>query len=271
MRPLDLLVSAALVLSGAAPAATPASTSTSTIAPAVKGATAGAQLPPSPLALRKLALGDELSAKGDLRGALFAYQDAAGIDATSAEARMKLGDTYQRLGHAPEAIQQWEYAILFAPPNEKARAKIEAARSGSASPRGGGAAAADATTETPARVSYESGVALIAKGLYPEALSSLDEAVRLDPKLAVAYAARASARFGLGRYAGAADDYRAALALDAGLATPLYGLAECHRMLAEPEAATRYYAAYVRSGAPDVREELRARALERGAELADRR
>src|SRR6266540_2778810 len=227
MRPLDLVFSAVLVLSGAAPAATPASTSTSAAAPAPKGATAGAQLPPSPLALRKLAL-------GDLRGALFAYQDAAGIDATSAEARMKLGDTYERMGHAPEAIRQWEYAILFAPPNEKARAKIEAASSGS--PRRGATAPADATAETPARVSYESGVALIAKGLYTEALSSLDETVRLDPKLAVAYAARASARFGLGRYTGAADDYRAALALDDALATPLYGLAECHRMLAQPEA-----------------------------------
>src|SRR6266536_1538279 len=269
MRPLDLVFSAVLVLSGAAPAATPASTSTPAAAPAPKGATAGAQLPPSPLALRKLALGDELTAKGDLRGALFAYQDAAGIDATSAEARMKLGDAYDHMGHAPEAIRQWEYAILFAPPNEKARAKIEAASSGS--PRRGAAAPADATAETPARVSYESGVALIAKGLYTEALSSLDETVRLDPKLAVAYAARASARFGLGRYTGAADDYRAALALDDALATPLYGLAECHRMLAQPEAATRYYAAYAQSGAPDVRQELRARALERGTELVDRR
>jgi tetratricopeptide (TPR) repeat protein len=265
MRPLATIVSALLLLPGAARAA-PASPSVSPTRDAAKAML----LPPSPLAMRKIALGDELSAKGDLRGALFAYQDAAALDATSAEARMKLGDTYERLGHAPEAIRQWEYAVLFAPPNELARAKIERARAGPSLPAAGGAPA-DADAGTPARTSYEAGVALIGKALYAEALASLDEAVRLDPKLAFAYAARASARFGLGKYAASADDYRAALALDDTLATPLYGLAECHRMLKQPEAAARYYAAYAGSGAADVREELRAEALRRGAELAANR
>jgi len=102
-------------------------------------------------------------------------------------------------------------------------------------------------------------VALMARGLFAEALASFDEVVGSDPKLAVARAARASARFGLERYDDAAEDYRQALALDPALATPLYGLGECMRQRGDHAAAARYYEAYLRTPptAPDAREDLR--------------
>jgi hypothetical protein len=51
------------------------------------------------------------------------------------------------------------------------------------------------------------------------------------------------------------------------MATPLYGLAECHRILGEPGAA-ELYDRYARSSAPDVREELRTLAAKRAQELS---
>jgi tetratricopeptide (TPR) repeat protein len=118
-----------------------------------------------------------------------------------------------------------------------------------------------------ARDRYKSALGLMASREFAKAVVELDDAIRQDPGLAVAYAARASARFGLGKYREAAEDYRAALGLAPQLATPLYGLGECHRILGEPTAAADYYAQYAQSAAADVREDLREVARKRSAEL----
>jgi multidrug efflux pump subunit AcrA (membrane-fusion protein) len=49
--------------------------------------------------------------------------------------------------------------------------------------------------------------------------------------------------------------------------TPLFGLAECNRLLGQGVAAVDYYARYVASTASDVREDLRAEARKRLGEL----
>jgi tetratricopeptide (TPR) repeat protein len=116
---------------------------------------------------------------------------------------------------------------------------------------------------------YRAAVALVGKRDFKGAEAELDRAIALDPRLAVAYAARASARFGLGRTRDAAADYRAALDLDPRLATPLYGLAECYRLLGDPAAADMYQR-YAQSRAADVREELRTLAAKRAQELSGR-
>ncbi len=103
---------------------------------------------------------------------------------------------------------------------------------------------------------------------FEKAIAELTQAIVLDPRLAVAYAARASARFGLGRYREAADDYRASLAIDENLGTPLYGLAECYRVLGDGAKAAEMYQKYADSRAPDVREDLRTIAAKRAQELA---
>ena len=102
---------------------------------------------------------------------------------------------------------------------------------------------------------------------FEKAIAALTEAIALDPRLAVAYAARASARFGLGKYREAAEDYRAALAFDPNLGTPVYGLAECYRVQGESRNAAEMYQRYAESRAPDVRDDLRAIAARRAQEL----
>jgi tetratricopeptide (TPR) repeat protein len=102
---------------------------------------------------------------------------------------------------------------------------------------------------------------------FEKAIAALTEAIALDPRLAVAYAARASARFGLGKYREAAEDYRAALAFDPNLGTPVYGLAECYRVQGESRNAAEMYQRYAESRAPDVRDDLRAIAARRAHEL----
>lgn len=141
-----------------------------------------------------------------------------------------------------------------------------AAPSPAAQPEAAGEApAADPATSAADR--YRAGVALLGQREFERADGELTEAISADPRLAVAYAARASARFGLGRYREAVDDYSAALGLDPNLGTPLYGLAECYRVLGEPARASDMYRRYAESRAPDVREDLRAIAEKRAKEL----
>jgi hypothetical protein len=130
-----------------------------------------------------------------------------------------------------------------------------------------GPAPASAGTGATARRLYREALDLLEQRDFEQAASRLTEAIAEDPRLAVAWSARASARFGVGRYREALDDYRQARELDASLATPLFGLAECYRALADAPRAAEMYRRYAESRAPDVREDLRAVASRRAQEL----
>lgn len=239
-----------------------------------------AATPLTPSARLKVAQGDRFAASGDDRAALFAYQDAVNLAPQSPEARLRLGASYQKLDHLAQAVEQWQIAAELDPSSEEARRLLERGKAALASgggpsaalprsPKGAPAPAAQAEPAPPASTSaadlYERAVKLVAEQKFVEAIRVLDQAIRVDPRLAVARAARGSARFGLGRYREAIEDYEAALALDASLATPLYGLGECYRVLEDPSAAG-YYARYAASTSSDVREELRSEAKLRAAE-----
>jgi tetratricopeptide (TPR) repeat protein len=114
---------------------------------------------------------------------------------------------------------------------------------------------------------YRAGLELMSNREFEKAIAELTQAIVLDPRLAVAYAARASARFGMGRYREAADDYKASLAIDENLGTPLYGLAECYRVLGDGKRAAEMYQRYADSKAADVREDLRTISAKRAQEL----
>ena len=224
-------------------------------------------LAPLPIAQRKAQQAEEAARAGDWRTALFSWREAAYLDPANAGYHIRVGEAYEKLSHADEAVREYELAAALDPASGEARRRAErarAARNGKAPPP---EAARTAGAATPAAPAYEAGVALIGKGQYAEALVSLDEAVRKDPGLAVAYSARASALFGLGRYLDSAADYRTALSLDPSRATPLFGLGECNRLLGQGAAAAGFYARYVESAAPDVRDDLRAEARKRLGEL----
>jgi tetratricopeptide (TPR) repeat protein len=136
-------------------------------------------------------------------------------------------------------------------------AEVEAARG----------TAASSAPSAPAAQLYRAALVHLGNREFEKGAAALTEAIAVDPTLGVAYAARASARFGLGRYRDAAADYRTALELDPKLATPLYGLAECYRVLGEPRHASEMYQRYADSRAADVREDLRTMAARRAQEL----
>jgi tetratricopeptide (TPR) repeat protein len=125
---------------------------------------------------------------------------------------------------------------------------------------------ATAAAPTPGQ-RYRAALELLSRQQFLEAARELSDAIAANPRLAVAYAARGNAHFGLGRFREASDDYRAALAIDAKLATPLYGLAECFRVLGDSAASAKMYQRYADSRASDVREDLRAIAAKRAQEL----
>jgi tetratricopeptide (TPR) repeat protein len=129
------------------------------------------------------------------------------------------------------------------------------------------APAAAAPDPAAAAQHYRTAIGLLQNRDWSGAVHELSQAIHDDPNLAVAYSARGSAHFGLGKYAEAAEDYQKASALDPNLGTPVYGLAECYRMLGDKQKAAAAYEKYARSTASDVREDLRAAATKRAAEL----
>jgi Tfp pilus assembly protein PilF len=110
------------------------------------------------------------------------------------------------------------------------------------------------------------GVAQVGRREFALAVDSLNRALEKDPGLSVAFEARASARFGLGQYREAAADYQTARESSPGRASPIWGLAECYRLLADRRAAETY-ALYAESGASDVVEAQRDVARKRANEL----
>lgn len=113
---------------------------------------------------------------------------------------------------------------------------------------------------------YRAALALYTQRDYLAAIAELDAAITLDPNLAVAFIARGSAKFGLRKYREAAGDYKAALDLDVTKAEPIWGLAECQRMLSDP-AASATYRRYAASIAGDVNEDRRVKARKWATEL----
>jgi tetratricopeptide (TPR) repeat protein len=116
---------------------------------------------------------------------------------------------------------------------------------------------------------YRAAVAQISDREFAKAVDSLSRALEKDPGLAVAFEARASARFGLGLHEEASRDYQRAAALSPGRASPIWGLAECYRLLGDPRAAETYQR-YADSPAPDVTEPQRKEARIRAQDLRPR-
>jgi tetratricopeptide (TPR) repeat protein len=252
-------------------------------------------------ALALMSAGDKALAARDFRAALFAYQDLTREDPGSATVWLKLGETYARMGHDPEAVESFSRALRLEPRNAAAHQGIAASRERLAilappkpqaveAPKPQSVDApkpqvADPSAqfeevrkspveeprkpqvdEAGARERYTAAVRLINERNYPQALEALDEALRRKPGYAVALVARGSARMGMLDYDAAAADYSAARSADPSLASPLFGLAEAYRALNQPGKAAQLYREYAASPASDVQPALRDYAL-RNAQL----
>src|SRR5258705_9505845 len=75
-----------------------------------------------------MAAGDKAYAAKDFRTALFAYQDATREDPSSAVLLVKLGQTYARMGHDPEAIEYFSRALRLDTKNAAAAHGVSASR-----------------------------------------------------------------------------------------------------------------------------------------------
>jgi tetratricopeptide (TPR) repeat protein len=139
---------------------------------------------------------------------------------------------------------------------------VEAARADVAAPE-----PTSAAQRQVAALHYRTALGFLQNRDWTKAVAALSDAILADPTLAVAYSARGSAQFGLGKYGDAAEDYGAAIRLDPKLGTPIYGLAECHRVLGDGKKAAEMYDRYAQSTAADVRDDLRAIAARRAKEL----
>jgi tetratricopeptide (TPR) repeat protein len=253
----------------------------------------------------KIAEGDSALAAKDFRIALYAYQDAIMADPKNVAARVKAGQVYVKMGHDPEAIEQWNRAIALDPQNGEAQEGLAAAFSRrelrrpapqgttvvttappaapvpatpappapavatpAPAPAVASAAAPQVEDEAGARRHYSAGVALIHDRKYEAAVAELDQAIALRPAYANALIARGSARISLGRYQDAAQDYTAARAADPALAAPLFGLAEAYRQMGDAPKAIELYRAFAQSTAPDAQPDLKSYAKQTADSLS---
>lgn len=240
--------------------------------------------PPAPAAAtavdarERLAQGDALLAAKDLRGALFAYQDAVIADPKSFAALAGVAQVYGLLGHDDDAVDYWKSALALDPQSKVAREGLLAAQERRAAraaparmtpaPAPPAAAPLVTTGETAALDHYAAGAALVRERKYAEALVELDKSLQAKPTLAVALVARGSARIGLGQFNDAIADYLAAQRADAAMAAPLFGLAEAYRALGQKGRAIELYRAFAASSAPDAQESLKQYALRNAEALA---
>jgi tetratricopeptide (TPR) repeat protein len=230
------------------------------------------------LAASRIRDGDALMKERRYREAAFAFVDATHADAGHVEALFKLGNALAVLGYYGQAVEKWERAARLTPDatirqsaqDNIARARAKVSQAG-ASPQAanqlpGSGPVAD-TTRAQARKAYELGVQRISNRDYGGALTSLTQAIQLEPMLAVAYIARGSANIGLRRYAEAAVDYQFAMELEPGSASPLYGLAESYRALGRNAEARVLYERYASSTASDVRPPLQEESRQKAEKL----
>ncbi len=239
--------------------------------------------PPAVVAKARLADGDRAFEAKDFHAALFAYQDAVMAEPRNAQARVRAGRAYARLGYAEEAAEQWNLALAADPKNAEAPQLLAAAGARKVDPAPAAPAplsqpglpvvvAPPSQDEEGARRHYATGAALVREAeavgnqeaqakKYLDALAELNRAVSLHPGYANALIARGSARVGLGQLREAVEDYWAAQAADPSLAAPLFGLAEAYRSLGEGERAAQMYRAFAGSSAPDAQPALKAYAL----------
>ncbi|MBZ4416990.1 tetratricopeptide repeat protein [Myxococcus sp. RHSTA-1-4] len=234
---------------------------------------------PNPaLAASRIRDGDALMKERRYREAAFAFLDASHADSGHVEALFKLGNAMAVLGYYGQAVEKWERAaqltqdaaIRQSAQDNITRARAKMAQAG-ASPQAAGqppgsGPVAD-TTRAQARRAYEQGVQRIGSRDYGGALTSLTQAIQLEPMLAVAYTARGSANIGLRRYAEAAADYQYSLELEPAAASPLYGLAESYRALGRNAEARVLYERYAASSATDVRAQLQEESRQKAAKL----
>ncbi|NMO22420.1 tetratricopeptide repeat protein [Pyxidicoccus fallax] len=244
-----------------------------------EGATPEPQRTPNAaLAAARIRDGDALMKERRYREAAFAFLDASHADAGHVEALFKLGNAMAVLGYYGQAVERWERAsrltqdaaIRQSAQDNITRARTKMAQAGISpqavgQPPGSGPVAD--TTRAQARRAYEQGVQRIGGKDYGGALTSLSQAIQLEPMLAVAYTARGSANIGLRRYAEAAADYQYALELEPSSASPLYGLAEAYRALGRNAEARALYERYASSSASDVRSQLQEESRQKAAKL----
>lgn len=224
-------------------------------------------------------------------------EEALAVDPASAEARKLLEEARAAPPRptvaAPAAAPAGARVFKLSPEPEGEPVRIPAAATaggaagsagiaapvpvagGAAAPAAGAAAVAGAAAAGPpsaaqkqaAAQHYRTALGFLQRRDWTSAVAALSDAILADPTLAVAYSARGSAQFGLRKYRDAAEDYSAAMRLNPRLGTPVYGLAECYRVLGDGKRAAELYERYAHSGAADVRDDLRALATRRAQEL----
>ena len=198
-------------------------------------------------------------ANGNYRLAITTYRDALVKNPNSIQAHYNLGIALAKVERYEQAIAEWEKVLQLDPNNEGAKENIRRARAKmSGTPVTPQTPAPAAKEQTPPQQQPSPVEDLLAKankangaGDYASAIKYIDELMAIRKDVAEAYVVKGDALLGLAKYLDAINEYKKALALNPQLANPLFGMAECYRLLAKTDMAIQYYRLFLNSSATD--------------------
>jgi tetratricopeptide (TPR) repeat protein len=165
--------------------------------------------------------------------AIAAYRGAIAANPAGIDARYHLGVALAARGELPGAIAAWEGVLLIDGAHEAARRNIEAARRKHPS---GTPATPPPTDDT---ASFARAKALVDDGRWASATALLDSLLATPARThdPATLSLRAEARLGAGDAAGAIVDWLAVLALDPRFARAYRGLADAYGLLGDAPRA----------------------------------
>jgi tetratricopeptide (TPR) repeat protein len=220
-----------------------------------------------------VAEGDAHFKAGAYHNAITTYRDAISRNPNNPEAHYKLALALAITGRLDAAVAEWKIVVQLDPSNQGARdniARAEARLYGTPAPV---AAAPPPPTPPPKQGPDIDDLFLKAvqannQGDYQTAANVIDELLRIKQDHAKAYVVRGDAMLGLGQMDEAVKSYNSAMVFDPGLSSPLFGLAESYRLLANREKSVHYYKLFLQSNDPG-KDKWRADRAARMLEIMD--
>ena len=201
---------------------------------------------------------------GNYRLAISTYRDALIKNPNSIQAHYNLGIALAKVERYEQAITEWEKVLQIDPNNAGAKENINRAKAkmsgasvaptvASTTPPKQQPPAVEPQQQQPSPVDDLLAKANKANGAgdYATAIKYIDELMVIRKDVAESYVTKGDALLGLAKYLDAINEYKKALALNPQLANPLFGMAECYRLLAKTDMAIQYYRLFLNSSATD--------------------
>lgn len=188
-------------------------------------------------------------------GAIIEYQNALQIDARLPEARVKLAESYEKLGDSPNALREYVRAADLLPNDADLQVKASAYLLAAGLVEDAATRAQNALNVKPGHIQARLHLALATAGLkgLDAAVQYVDEAIKMDPSEPKAFAELGRIRLAQGDIAKAEKAFKSAYEIAPNSVDTLLGLANFYMSTERPADAEQWLKKAAEVSANDVR------------------